>query len=119
MVRNTDNPMGTDGFEFIEFSSPDTAFMETELSKLGFTEVAKHKSKQVTLFRQGHINFILNAEPDSQAEQHSTLQILHECSRTRLLESVCVCIDGSPIEGTFIQVLKRLNPPASHFPLQN
>ena len=62
-----DNPLGTDGFEFVEYSTPDPAAMATLFGKLGFKAVAKHRSKAVTLFRQGDINFILNDEPDSHA----------------------------------------------------
>jgi 4-hydroxyphenylpyruvate dioxygenase len=59
------NPMGTDGFEFVEFTGPDTGALEALFSRLGFSPVARHRSKAVTLWRQGDINFILNAEPDS------------------------------------------------------
>jgi len=62
------NPMGTDGFEFVEFTGPDTAHLEATFSAFGFAPVARHRSKQVTLWRQGDINFIVNAEPDSFAQ---------------------------------------------------
>src|SRR5688500_9650103 len=62
------NPMGTDGFEFVEFTGPDIPYIESLFGKLGFAPVARHRSKQVTLWRQGDINFILNAEPDSFAQ---------------------------------------------------
>lgn len=62
-----DNPMGLNGFEFVEFASPKPGLLEPTFELLGFTAVAKHRSKQVTLFRQGDINFILNEEPKSHA----------------------------------------------------
>ena len=62
------NPMGTDGFEFVEYASLDPKPLEELFTKLGFSKIAKHKSKNVWLWRQGEINFILNAERDSQAE---------------------------------------------------
>ena len=62
------NPMGTDGFEFVEFTGPDIAQLEATFASLGFVPVARHRSKTVTLWRQGDINFILNAEPDSFAQ---------------------------------------------------
>jgi 4-hydroxyphenylpyruvate dioxygenase len=62
-----ENPMGLDGFEFVEFASPTPGLIEPVFDLLGFTAVAKHRSKNVTLYRQGDINFILNEEPDSQA----------------------------------------------------
>lgn len=62
-----DNPMGLDGFEFVEFASPDPGVLEPVFHLLGFEAVARHRSKNVTLYRQGNINFILNEEPNSLA----------------------------------------------------
>ncbi|MCA3261055.1 MAG: 4-hydroxyphenylpyruvate dioxygenase [Telmatospirillum sp.] len=62
------NPMGTDGFEFVEYTAPDVKGLETLFVSLGFAAVAKHRSKNVTLYRQGDVNFIVNAEPDSFAQ---------------------------------------------------
>ncbi len=63
------NPMGTDGFEFIEYAAPDPAAMGALFERMGFTPMAKHRHKDVTLYRQGGINFLLNAEPDSFAQR--------------------------------------------------
>ena len=62
------NPLGTDGFEFVEYAAPVIAVMGALFQKMGFAEVARHRSKDVTLFRQGDINFILNCEPHSFAQ---------------------------------------------------
>ncbi len=62
-----DNPMGLCGFEFVEFASPTPGILERTFEALGFTLVARHRSKQVFLYRQGGINFILNNEPRSEA----------------------------------------------------
>ncbi len=62
-----DNPMGLMGFEFVEFASPMPNVLEPLFEKLGFTLVAHHRSKDVVLFRQGDINFIVNREPRSPA----------------------------------------------------
>jgi len=62
-----DNPMGLAGFEFVEFASPEPNVLEPVLEKLGFTRVARHRSKDVDLYRQGEINFIVNREPRSLA----------------------------------------------------
>jgi 4-hydroxyphenylpyruvate dioxygenase len=62
-----ENPMGLDGFEFVEFASPDPSILENAFGLLGFTEVAHHRSKAVTLWRQGNINFIINNEKGSPA----------------------------------------------------
>ncbi|MET3497645.1 4-hydroxyphenylpyruvate dioxygenase [Variovorax boronicumulans] len=64
-----DNPMGTDGFEFIEYAAPDPVAMGKVFERMGFVPVAKHRHKNVLLYRQGTINFILNAEPDSFAQR--------------------------------------------------
>ena len=65
MEKNT-NPLLTDGFEFVEYTAPNRAGIE-QLHKLfellGFTAVARHRSKDVTLFRQGDINFLVNGTP--------------------------------------------------------
>jgi 4-hydroxyphenylpyruvate dioxygenase len=61
----TSNPMGTDGFEFIEYTAEDTRALEKLFTDMGFTPVARHRSKDVILYRQGDINFIINHEPDS------------------------------------------------------
>lgn len=61
------NPMGLDGFEFVEFASPDSVRLEEVFRQLGFEAVAHHRSKDVTLYRQGAINFIVNREKRSQA----------------------------------------------------
>jgi 4-hydroxyphenylpyruvate dioxygenase len=60
-----ENPMGTDGFEFVEFCHPDPAALDRLFRQMGFAAVARHRSKDVTLYRQGDINLILNAEPGS------------------------------------------------------
>ncbi|KPN71044.1 4-hydroxyphenylpyruvate dioxygenase [Neisseria sp. 83E34] len=62
-----DNPMGLCGFEFVEFASPEPNILEPLFEKMGFAPVAKHRSKDVLLYRQGGINFIVNREPKSEA----------------------------------------------------
>ncbi|WP_226577459.1 4-hydroxyphenylpyruvate dioxygenase [Acuticoccus sediminis] len=61
------NPAGTDGFEFVEFAHPDPAVLDTLFRTMGYTPVARHRTKAITLYRQGRINYILNAEPESHA----------------------------------------------------
>ena len=65
--------MGTDGFEFIEYAAPDPAAMGALFLQMGFQAIAHHRHKAVTLYRQGGINFILNAEPDSFAQRFARL----------------------------------------------
>jgi len=64
-----DNPMGTDGFEFVEYAAPDPELLRRLFASLGFPVTARHRSKVVTLHRQGDVNFIINAEPDSFAQR--------------------------------------------------
>jgi 4-hydroxyphenylpyruvate dioxygenase len=59
------NPLGTDGFEFVEYTAPDPELLRTLFERLGFPASARHRSKNVTLHQQGDINFIINAEPES------------------------------------------------------
>jgi len=62
-----ENPMGLMGFEFVEFASPTPGVLEPLFELMGFSLVARHRSKDVSLYRQGHINFIVNREPQSVA----------------------------------------------------
>src|SRR5437763_1238547 len=63
-----ENPLGTDGFEFVEYAAPDPAALGRLFEQMGFTAIARHRSKNVLLYRQGDINFIINAEPGSFAQ---------------------------------------------------
>ena len=62
-----ENPVGLDGFDFIEFSAPEKGILEPVFTGMGFTKVARHRSKDVELWRQGGINLITNYEPNSPA----------------------------------------------------
>jgi 4-hydroxyphenylpyruvate dioxygenase len=68
-----DNPMGTDGFEFVEYTGPDPAALAALFERMGFVAAARHRSKNVTLYKQGDVNFILNAEPESFAQAFARL----------------------------------------------
>ena len=67
MADLVDNPMGLMGFEFVEFASPTPNLLEPVFETMGFSKVAQHRSKDVSLYRQGGINFIINREPRSVA----------------------------------------------------
>jgi 4-hydroxyphenylpyruvate dioxygenase len=60
-----DNPMGTDGFEFVEYAHPNPAELHALFELMGYAPVAKHKTKNITLYRQGHLNYLVNEEPGS------------------------------------------------------
>lgn len=66
-----DNPLGLDGLEFVEFAAPEPLELDRVFRALGFVPVARHRSKDVTLYRQGGINFVLNAEPESFAQAYA------------------------------------------------
>jgi 4-hydroxyphenylpyruvate dioxygenase len=63
------NPMGTDGFEFVEYASTEPRKLGELFEQMGFAPVARHRSRDVTLYRQGDVNFVVNAEPDSFARR--------------------------------------------------
>jgi 4-hydroxyphenylpyruvate dioxygenase len=68
-----DNPMGTDGFEFVEYTGPDPQALAALFDRMGFVAAGRHRSKNVTLYKQGEVNFILNAEPGSFAQAFARL----------------------------------------------
>lgn len=70
-LRNPPNVIQTDGIEFIEFTAPDASSLETALERLGFKCMADHRHKNVRLYRQNHLNFIVNAERIGQANVHA------------------------------------------------
>ena len=64
----SDNPVGLNGMEFIEYVGPDASLFKKLFQKLGMQAIAKHKTKNITLYRQNEINFLLNQEPGTFAE---------------------------------------------------
>ncbi|MBN9570791.1 MAG: 4-hydroxyphenylpyruvate dioxygenase [Alphaproteobacteria bacterium] len=65
MTALWENQIGTDGFEFVEYTAPDVGALHVLFEQMGFRAVARHRAKAVTLYRQGEVNFIVNAEPES------------------------------------------------------
>ncbi len=59
------NPLGLDGIEFIEYATSEPQEFGTLLQKMGFCAVARHRSREVVLYRQGSMNLIVNAHPDA------------------------------------------------------
>jgi 4-hydroxyphenylpyruvate dioxygenase len=60
---SADNPMGTDGFEFVEYAHPRPEELHARLKLMGYAAVARHKTRKITLYRQGDINYLVNEEP--------------------------------------------------------
>ncbi len=67
------NPIGLNGFEFVEFTSPDPHAMIAHFERLGFTANARHPSKNIVRYKQGRINLLLNLEPTGQAAEFRSL----------------------------------------------
>ena len=68
-VLDANNPAGTDGFEFVEFAHEESTALEALFKQMGYEEVARHKYKDISLYRQGDINYLVNREPGSQAAE--------------------------------------------------
>ncbi|SFN09266.1 4-hydroxyphenylpyruvate dioxygenase [Dokdonella immobilis] len=64
-VTTFENPMGIDGFEFVEFASPEPMKLHAYFRRMGFTAVLKHKRRPITVYRQGTVNFLINEDTDS------------------------------------------------------
>jgi 4-hydroxyphenylpyruvate dioxygenase len=79
-MATLDNPMGTDGFEFVEYTAPDPEQLGALFEQMGFTAVARHRSKDVILYRQGRVNFIVNREPDSFAQSFARVHGPSACA---------------------------------------
>ena len=75
-----DNPMGTDGFEFVEYTAPDPELLGALFEQMGFSAVARHRSKDVVLYRQGQVNFIVNREADSFAQSFARVHGPSACA---------------------------------------
>lgn len=70
-MHKNENPCGLDGFAFLEFSAPDKEVLYRQFTEMGFQIAAHHKHQDITMFKQGHIQFIVNATPNSQAADHA------------------------------------------------
>src|SRR3954465_5554286 len=60
---SADNPMGTDGFEFVEYAHPKPEELHALFRLMGYVPVARHRAKKITVYRQGDINYLVNEEP--------------------------------------------------------
>ncbi len=64
---STDNPAGTDGFEWVEFAHPDPQALRDLFGRMGYVLTARHRGKAIELWQQGDITYVINAEPGSHA----------------------------------------------------
>jgi 4-hydroxyphenylpyruvate dioxygenase len=83
----TDNPCGLNGFAFIEFSGPDRKRLQQQFTDLGFQHKATHISEDIDWYQQGHIQFIINAAPNCQAETHAKTHGPGACAMGFLVEN--------------------------------
>lgn len=67
------NPIGLDGMDFIEFTAPKVELLTELFDKWGFTKVAQHQKKNISLFKQGDVNFLLNRETSGYEVQFAKL----------------------------------------------
>jgi 4-hydroxyphenylpyruvate dioxygenase len=99
-----ENPVGTDGFEFVEYTAPDPERLRTLFERLGFPVTARHRSKNVTLHRQGDINFIINAEPDSFGQRFAREHGPSACAMAFRVKDAaaaykrCIDLGAKPVE---------------------
>ncbi|MFX4220726.1 MAG: 4-hydroxyphenylpyruvate dioxygenase [Thalassobaculum sp.] len=113
-----ENPMATDGFEFVEYTAPDTADLEKLFTAMGFRAVARHRSKNVTLYRQGGVNFIVNGEPDSFAQAFAKVHGPSCCAIAFRVKNAAAAFEravklgAKPFEGKVGPM--ELNIPAIH-----
>jgi 4-hydroxyphenylpyruvate dioxygenase len=100
-----DNPMGTVGFEFVEYTGPDPQALAALFERMGFVAAARHRSKNVTLYKQGDIHFILNAEPESFAQAFARLHGPSICAIAfRVADAAkayerAISLGAKPVEG--------------------
>ena len=66
-VISPENPAGTDGFEFVEFAHPEPQVLRDLFTRMGYALTARHRSRDVELWQQGDITYVLNNEPGSHA----------------------------------------------------
>ena len=62
---SAENPMGTDGFEFVEYAHPDPQALHALFRLMGYAPVARHRTRKITVYRQGDVNYLVNEEPGS------------------------------------------------------
>ena len=103
-MNATSNPVGTDGFEFVEYTAPDPELLRTLFERLGFPVTARHRSKNVTLHRQGDINFIINAEQNSFGQRFAREHGPSACAMAFRVKDAaaaykhCIDLGAKPVE---------------------
>jgi 4-hydroxyphenylpyruvate dioxygenase len=107
-----ENPLGLDGIEFIEYATPDPQALEQLFFKFGFTKIGQHKRKNVTLYRQNHVNFIINNEPGTFAAKFAKQHGPSICATGFRVKSAQRAFDLAVQRGA--RPIDTKNDPASH-----
>ena len=94
-----ENPLGLDGFEFIEFSAPEKGLLEPVFERMGFSRIARHRSKDVDLWRQGEINLIANYEPKSPAAYFAAEHGPSACGMAFRVKNARLAYDEAIVRG--------------------
>jgi 4-hydroxyphenylpyruvate dioxygenase len=94
-----ENPLGLDGFEFIEFSAPEKGLLEPVFERMGFSRIARHRSKNVDLWRQGEINLIANYEPKSPAAYFAAEHGPSACGMAFRVKNARLAYDEAIVRG--------------------
>jgi len=68
-----ENPAGTDGFEFVEFSHSDAQVLRDLFSRMGYVQTARHRTKAIEIWQQGDITYVINDQPGSHAHEFANL----------------------------------------------
>jgi 4-hydroxyphenylpyruvate dioxygenase len=115
MGERFDNPMGTDGFEFVEYTAPDPEQLRSLFARMGFPITARHRSKNVTLHRQGDINFVINAEPQGFGQQFARLHGPSACAMAFRVKDAAAAFRRA-VELGATPVETRVGPMELHIP---
>ena len=115
MADQFENPMGTDGFEFVEYTAEDPEQLRTLFARMGFPVVARHRSKNVTLHRQGDINFIINAESSGFGQQFARAHGPSACAMAFRVKDAAFALRRA-VELGAKQVESRVGPMELHIP---
>ena len=92
-MHTQNNPCGLDGFAFLEFSGPDKNHLTRQFSELGFKAIATHKNQDITLYKQGNIEFIVNAASNCQAATHASVHGSGACAMGFKVKDAKVAFD--------------------------
>lgn len=111
-----DNPAGTDGFEFVEYCSPEPTVLENQFQQLGFKPVAQHKTLSIVRYQQGDINFLLNTEPQGFAANYAKQHGPSACAMAFRVHDAKKAFDHAIAQGakpcTELNSLRELPYPA-------